>query len=811
MKFDYSSLTLSIKINILFIFSFLLFLTNMGLLKYGESRKDQYAHVEELIQENKVLSQRMALFALRIQQGKEVDKRTFEDMIHHHDSTLILIGQGGKPKGTVVKVRPLPHNFQPYIKETEAIWHDFKNNALILHTEPLRIDSTYTEVIEIPANPLDSNAVMTTQSVESTISIENKKAKKAAAFIDANTGKLLKANDDIIKEIAKEKDKIAAIVNLYVLGFFLGTIIIIIISYSKMRKAVLGPLSSISEVTEKIAAHDFSSNVKYLKNDEVGRISKAINLMIDGLNNASVFVKEISKGNLDADYKGLSEDYKGENTLAQHLIQMQTKMKEVAITDQERNWATEGLTKFVDILRANNEENLSSLGDKIISNLVKYLGANQGGIFVLNEEDYEQPIIELVACYAYNRKKYLKKSIHVGEGIVGQTFIEKKTTYLLEVPKDYINIKSGLGSTNPNAILVAPLKINDEIYGVVEIASFKELKPYQIQFVEKLGESIASTLAGVKTNQKTKMLLNESRTLTEQMRAQEEEMRQNMEELSATQEEMTRKEKEISKQLSAIDTAFAVVEYTMEGHISKFNSNFSKALGYELEEVMGQHESTFSGLDSMDKNQLLWEKLNKGEIVSGDFRKISKTGNEVWLHATYCPLKNNKGNFYKVVTFAEDITKLKVIATEVSDKANGDIGNLGETLQQQIAQMELTQTALNKKNDPSNATLAKVLDSTIAFATLSHEGVFLSASSAFAELTDVEGKSILGTPFDTVLKNHIEEEVLLQIKALLLKDPNISGEVLRVTSSKAEMEIKLLRDSGPNETAGITKLFLILS
>jgi chromosome segregation ATPase len=89
-------------------------------------------------------------------------------------------------------------------------------------------------------------------------------------------------------------------------------------------------------------------------------------------------------------------------------------------------------------------------------------------------------------------------------------------------------------------VLLVPLKLNEDIYGVVELASFREFEPYQIDFVQKLGESIASTFASVKNAEQTQKLLKESLLLQEQMQAQEEEMRQNLEELMAAQEELQR-------------------------------------------------------------------------------------------------------------------------------------------------------------------------------------------------------------------------------------------------------------------------------
>jgi GAF domain-containing protein len=110
------------------------------------------------------------------------------------------------------------------------------------------------------------------------------------------------------------------------------------------------------------------------------------------------------------------------------------------------------------------------------------------------------------------------------------------------MPDEYIRITSGLGDANPRALLLFPLKVDKEAYGIIELASFHEYQQHEIEFVEKLGESIAATLGSVRAAQKNRQLIEQFQQQTEEMRAQEEEMRQNMEELQATQEEVVRKE-----------------------------------------------------------------------------------------------------------------------------------------------------------------------------------------------------------------------------------------------------------------------------
>jgi GAF domain-containing protein len=132
--------------------------------------------------------------------------------------------------------------------------------------------------------------------------------------------------------------------------------------------------------------------------------------------------------------------------------------------------------------------------------------------------------------------------------------LEKETTYLASVPEEYIRITSGLGDAPPKSVLMVPLKVDKDVYGIVELASFNEYQPFEIAFVEKLGESIASTLASVRAAEKNKQLIEQFQAQNEEMRAQEEEMRQNMEELQATQEEISRKERSYIKRIQELES-----------------------------------------------------------------------------------------------------------------------------------------------------------------------------------------------------------------------------------------------------------------
>jgi methyl-accepting chemotaxis protein len=254
------------------------------------------------------------------------------------------------------------------------------------------------------------------------------------------------------------------------------------------------------------------------------------------------FADSISQGNLNSDYGTQDADKLGKS-----LLNMRSGLVQASQREEREKFTALGLAKIGEILRQ-HADNLENLCDKVIEEVVKYMKANQGFVFVKEGAGGDEKL-RMVSGRAWERKKYLQKTIGMGEGLVGQAAIERQTIFMTKVPNDYVTITSGLGASNPRCILIVPLKSEDELVGVLELASFKVYEEFEIKFLEKVGESIASTIITTNNNQKNKELLEKSNVLTEQMRAQEEEIRQNMEEMQATQEEMQRKNAEIERLL----------------------------------------------------------------------------------------------------------------------------------------------------------------------------------------------------------------------------------------------------------------------
>lgn len=351
-------------------------------------------------------------------------------------------------------------------------------------------------------------------------------------------------------------------------------------------RSVSYPIKYVNNVAQELSLGGIPKDYeKEFGDDEIGEMARSMKRLVNGLKATSAFAESIGQGIYEKNYQPLSSH----DILGNSLINMRNNLERVAKDDEVRIWSTEGVAKFSDIMRA-NYNSINRFAEEFVSNLVKYVKANQGGIFIVDENSLnsEEPVMTLQGCYAWEKQRYLDKEVHEGEGLAGQVWQEKRTLYFTEIPNDYVNITSGLGKANPTSILIVPLLLNEVVFGVIELAFFRTLNDYEIHFIERIAENFASTLSIVKTNEKTQELLENSQLLTEQLRAQEEEMRQNVEELQTTQEEMRRTQKDVENKEAVMNALSLVIETDYNFIIQRSNQNIDKFLGYHISEILGQ-------------------------------------------------------------------------------------------------------------------------------------------------------------------------------------------------------------------------------
>ena len=200
------------------------------------------------------------------------------------------------------------------------------------------------------------------------------------------------------------------------------------------------------------------------------------------------------------------------------------------------------------------------------------------------------------------------------------------------------------------------------------MASFEVLEDYKINFVEKIGESIAATISNVKVNIRTAKLLEESRIKSEELASQEEEMRQNMEELQATQEEAARKTAEMESLINALNSSSFVIEYDLNGKIISVNQAYLALTGQPEKDVIGTHHSDNLEFTEEQKinYQKFWTDLRNG-IIKKETNKVSIGGKTYTFIETYSPILDETRHVAKILKIAHNITDF--IETKGSKKS----------------------------------------------------------------------------------------------------------------------------------------------
>lgn len=522
--------------------------------------------------------------------------------------------------------------------------------------------------------------------------------------------------------------------------------------------------------------------------DEIGILAAYSNTLSVNIQHLSSFVNDIIKQNYDI---AIDSSVKN-NILGSSLLKLRDSLQEAQqeeskrkVDDDRRNWTTQGLAKFGDLLRQSSG-NLQVLGDEIIKNLVYYLKANQGGLFIYNDADKDDIHLHLLSAFAYDRKKFISKKVALGDGLVGMCALEKSTMYLTEIPEDYIEIESGLGEAKPTSLLIVPLKTETEILGILEIASFNTFAKYEIEFVERLGASIASTLATVRINTRTAELLQESQIKSEELAKQEKELRRTMSEMKITQENSLRREAEMSSILSAIDETLLKTEINTEGIITSANQKFLSALGYRKNELIGLSIKSFVDDNSFENFDKTWESIIEGNSYRTTILQKNKKGEDVWLLSQYTPVFDAHNKVIRVLYLANDISEQKSI--EERNK---------KLLQESMEKAEVLMATQEKmaKNEIEMSSILTAIDQTLMKAEYSVEGELLSANPRHIttmgyDFEKTKGKNIL---------TFIPDEEIIEFKKLWQSvcEGNLHQITVKRKSKQTDDDIWLLNQYTP--------------
>ncbi|HWF43952.1 MAG TPA: response regulator [Candidatus Kapabacteria bacterium] len=338
--------------------------------------------------------------------------------------------------------------------------------------------------------------------------------------------------------------------------------------------------------------------------DNVNRLAASLTTQIRAMAEVATAV---TKGDLS---RTITVEAAGEVAyLKDNVNEMIRNLKDTTRKNNDQDWLKTNLARFQRMLQG--QKDLWTVSRLILSELAPLVNM-QHGVFYITESTTDQPLLKLLASYAYRERKNLANQFKLGEGLVGQCALEKERIVITGIPNEYIKINSGLGEASPLNIVVLPVLFEGQVKAVIELASFHPFNDIHLAFLDQLTESIGIVLNTIEANMRTESLLAQSQSLTQELQSQQQELtetnrrleqqakslqaseellKQQQEELQQTNEELQDKARllgeqktEVERKNREIELARTALEEKAEQLTltSKYKSEFLANMSHEL-------------------------------------------------------------------------------------------------------------------------------------------------------------------------------------------------------------------------------------
>jgi HAMP domain-containing protein/signal transduction histidine kinase/CheY-like chemotaxis protein len=288
----------------------------------------------------------------------------------------------------------------------------------------------------------------------------------------------------------------------------------------------------------------------------------------------------VTKGDLT---RSISLEAQGEMAALKDTInEMIRNLKDTTLKNSEQDWLKTNLAKFSRMLQG--QKDLLTVGRLILSELAPVVTAQQGVFYIMDTVKQDEPMLKLLASYAYKERKHLDNKFKLGEGLVGQCALEKEKILLTNIPNNYVKIASGLGDAPPANIIVLPIVFEGQVKAVMELASFDRFSPTHETFLDQLTESIGIVLNTIEANMRTEDLLKQSQSLARELQSQQEELQQTNAELEEKAKLLAEQNVEVERKNQEVEQARQALEEKAKqlALTSKYKSEFLANMSHEL-------------------------------------------------------------------------------------------------------------------------------------------------------------------------------------------------------------------------------------
>ncbi len=398
------------------------------------------------------------------------------------------------------------------------------------------------------------------------------------------------------------------------------------------------------------------------------------------------------------------------------------------------------------------ELNVLAISKNIISFLAKYLNAQMGAIYLLDEENDN---LKISGTYAFSKRKNLNETIEIGEGLAGQAAYEKEMIAISNVPEDYFNISSGTGKAIPRNVVVVPFTFENKLIGVIELASFNELTDEELNFLNAVSENIAIGITTALSRTKMKVLLEKTQEQAEELQVQQEELRISNQELEEQTEEL---------------------------------KTTGEKLKEQQEELQASNEELEEKTESLERQGA--EIANKNEELEKTGKLLEKKAKDLAISSKY------KSEFLANMSheLRTPLNSLLILARDLSQNRKGNLDD---------KQVEASGIIYNSGNDLLNL-INEILDlSKVEAGKMTTNIQYISLKDVANNLKTIFTHQIeqKGLKFNINLSNELPETILTDQQRLEQIIKNLISNALKFTS-KGEITVNFQR---PDERADLSQ------
>jgi tubulin-specific chaperone A len=232
--------------------------------------------------------------------------------------------------------------------------------------------------------------------------------------------------------------------------------------------------------------------------------------------------------------------------LSHSFNDMSSKLRNISKFNEERTWLQDGMSGLNNSLRG--ELKIEDLAKNVVGYIARYLDMQFGAIYVLEADN----LLQLVGSFAWNQRKQDKNSFNLGEGLIGQVALEKKTIELTKIPEDFIDIRSGMGISKPSKVIIIPLLHEEELKGVVEFATLNNISELEYKFIDRAIPSIAIAINSAQYRTRVNNLLETTTKQSARLKQQQHDLQKANEELETRAHILEESENKLKLQSQAL-------------------------------------------------------------------------------------------------------------------------------------------------------------------------------------------------------------------------------------------------------------------